>query len=110
VISHVRILLTHLSSARESHTPAGDQVRVGFQKWLSPPDPSINYNTAREIYHDGTATWFTQGETYRRWKSPGSGSFLWIHGKGLSLLLLAPYMLLISSSGVVAGSGKSILR
>jgi hypothetical protein len=95
VVLHVRVLLIHLLSVTEAHTPAGDKAREGFQKWLSPPDPSVNFNTAREIYHDGTATWFTQGDTYKRWKSSGSESFLWIHGKGLSLLLLAPCPLLM---------------
>jgi hypothetical protein len=85
VVSHVRVLLTYSLSPREAHTPAGDQARVEFKKWLSPPDPKINYNTAREIYHDGTATWFTRGETFSRWKSSGSESLLWIHGKGLFL-------------------------
>ncbi|KAH9976776.1 hypothetical protein BGW80DRAFT_1558544, partial [Lactifluus volemus] len=65
------------------------QARKELQQWLDPPDPSINYNLARDIHHDGTATWFTRGETFDRWKSSSSKSSLWIHGK--------------------AGSGKSIL-
>ncbi|KAI0255528.1 hypothetical protein BJV78DRAFT_681434 [Lactifluus subvellereus] len=66
-----------------------NQAREGFQEWLSPPDPTINYNTARKAYHDGTATWFTRSEIFERWKESGSEHFLWIHGK--------------------PGSGKSIL-
>jgi hypothetical protein len=87
VISHVRDLLIHLSSAREVHTPTGGQARQGFQEWLSPPDPSINYNTARETYYDGTATWFTRGEVFEHWKESGSERFLWIHGKRMFLTL-----------------------
>ncbi|KAH9962808.1 hypothetical protein BGW80DRAFT_1255544 [Lactifluus volemus] len=59
----------------------GDHSQEKFQTWLSPPDPSINYNTARDAYHNGTASWFTQGRTFQDWKNPGSGSLFWIHGK-----------------------------
>ncbi|KAI0248526.1 hypothetical protein BJV78DRAFT_789652 [Lactifluus subvellereus] len=65
------------------------QSRENCQKWLSPPDPSINFNTARKAYHDGTAAWFTRCVTFNRWKADGSENLLWIHGK--------------------PGSGKSIL-
>jgi hypothetical protein len=94
--------VVYQSRAREAHTLAGDKARERFQKWLSPPDPSINYNTARSIHHDGTATWFTRGETYKRWKSSGSQS-LWIHGKGTFLILLVCMLLLTPS--VWLGSG-----
>ncbi|KAH9012794.1 hypothetical protein EDB84DRAFT_923055 [Lactarius hengduanensis] len=57
------------------------------QRWLSPPDPSVNYNTARESYQEGTAAWFLQGSIFKEWELVGS--LLWIHGK--------------------PGSGKSIL-
>ncbi|KAH9963654.1 hypothetical protein BJV74DRAFT_799719 [Russula compacta] len=53
----------------------------------SPPDPSVNYNTASDAHHEGTALWFTQSNAFKNWKQ--SGSFLWIHGK--------------------PGSGKSVL-
>ncbi|KAH9962804.1 NACHT domain-containing protein [Lactifluus volemus] len=66
-----------------------DHLQANLQTWLSPPDPSINYNTARDAYHNGTATWFTRGHTYQDWKTSGSGSLFWVHGK--------------------AGSGKTIL-
>ena len=85
-------------------------MRKGFQEWLSPADPTINYNTARDTYHDGTAAWFTQSETLARWKEPGSESLLWIHGKRIFLLLLSPWLSLILHSGLTAGSGKSIIR
>ncbi|KAH9972709.1 hypothetical protein BGW80DRAFT_1560757 [Lactifluus volemus] len=60
-----------------------------LQAWLSPPDPSINYNAARDAYHHGSAAWFTQHHNFQDWKVSGSGPLLWIHGK--------------------PGSGKSIL-
>ncbi|KAH9039125.1 hypothetical protein EDB85DRAFT_2141372 [Lactarius pseudohatsudake] len=64
-----------------------DQLQNKSRQWLSPTDPSTNYNIAREAYHDGTATWFIQGATFREWEV--TGSLFWIYGK--------------------PGSGKSIL-
>ncbi|KAH9960741.1 hypothetical protein BJV74DRAFT_360668 [Russula compacta] len=64
-----------------------DQIRRDLTNWLSPPDPSVNYNTASDAHHEGTALWFTQSNAFKNWKA--SGSFLWIHGK--------------------PGSGKSVL-
>ncbi|KAH9083702.1 hypothetical protein EDB83DRAFT_38370 [Lactarius deliciosus] len=64
-----------------------DQLHDKSRKWLSPADPSTNYNIACKAHHDGTATWFIQGTTFREWEV--TGSLLWIHGR--------------------PGSGKSIL-
>ena len=52
------------------------------RSWLSPPDPSPNYNIARETHQDGTATWFCEGGVFREWNA--NGSLLWIHGKRAS--------------------------
>jgi hypothetical protein len=57
---------------------AGEQLQDKSREWLSPEDPSTNYNIARKAYHDGTATWFIQGTTFREWEM--TGSLLWIHG------------------------------
>ncbi|KAH8981197.1 hypothetical protein EDB86DRAFT_2834971 [Lactarius hatsudake] len=65
----------------------GDRLQREPRSWLTPPDPSPNYNTAREIHQDGTATWFCEGSIFAGWCA--KGSLLWIHGK--------------------AGSGKFIL-
>jgi hypothetical protein len=62
----------------ETNTTLGNQLREKIQKWLSPPDPSINHNIACEAHHDGTATWFLQGPIYNEWKA--TGSLLWTHG------------------------------
>ena len=59
------------------------QLRQEAADWLSPPDPSVNYYTARDTHHKGTTTWFTGGSTFRDWKE--SGSLLWIHGKRMFL-------------------------
>ena len=57
----------------------GHELRKDIRKWISPPDPSVNYNIASSAHHDGTASWCTKGITLADWKS--SGSLLWIHGK-----------------------------
>ena len=57
----------------------GNELRKDLRKWVSPPDPSVNYNAASDAHHEGTAAWCTKGETLADWKS--SGSLLWIHGK-----------------------------
>ena len=57
----------------------GNELRKDLRKWISPPDPSVNYNTACKAHHGDTATWCTQGDTFADWKA--SGSLLWIHGK-----------------------------
>jgi archaellum component FlaC len=59
----------------------GNQLRQDLLRWLSPQDPSTNHNIAINAHHKGTATWFFEGRTYEEWKSTGSESLLWIHGK-----------------------------
>jgi hypothetical protein len=100
--------LDHLKRWFESQNTTEDQLREKFRQWLSPPDPSINYNTARDAYHNGTAAWFTQDQTFQDWKVSGSESLLWIHGKRMFLLRSASSLLPMSPT--LAGSGKSILR
>jgi archaellum component FlaC len=68
----------------------GNQLRQDLRRWLSPPDPSTNHNIASNAHHKGTATWFFEGRTYKEWKSPGSESLLWVHGKRVSLSILPP--------------------
>jgi hypothetical protein len=57
----------------------GNQLRESLLRWLSPPNPSLNHNTACKARHDGTAQWFFQGGIFNQWKS--IDPFLWIHGK-----------------------------
>jgi hypothetical protein len=54
-------------------------LRQAAVKWLSPPDPSVNYYIARDTHHEGTTTWFIESATFKDWKQ--SGSLFWIHGK-----------------------------
>ncbi|KAH9044895.1 hypothetical protein EDB83DRAFT_2553851, partial [Lactarius deliciosus] len=55
------------------------QIEQDVRKWFSSPDPSVNYNFAREAYQEGTAAWFFQGSMFKEWEL--IGSLLWIHGK-----------------------------
>ena len=66
-----------------SITLTGNQIRQDLRNWLSPPDPSVNYNTASDAHHEGTALWFIEGDTFKDWKA--SGSLLWLYGKRTSL-------------------------
>jgi hypothetical protein len=59
----------------------GNQLRQDLRRWLSPPDPSTNQNISCNSHHKGTATWFFEGRAYKEWKSTGSESLFWIHGK-----------------------------
>ena len=68
------------AAARETTTSlTGNELRKDLRKWIAPPDPSVNFNTASDAHHEGTAAWCTEGNTLEIWKS--SGSLLWIHGK-----------------------------
>jgi len=71
----------------------GSQIRQDLRRWLSPPDPSTNHNIACNAHHKGTANWFFEGSTYKEWKSTGSDSLLWIHGKRVPVPFcrLTPY-------------------
>ena len=72
--------LNHAAIDHESLSSlTGNELRKDLRKWISPPDPSVNYNTACKAHHGDTATWCTQGDIFADWKA--SGSLLWIHGK-----------------------------
>ncbi|KAI0280250.1 hypothetical protein BC826DRAFT_1112292 [Russula brevipes] len=85
-----------------------DQLRRDFKTWLSPPDPSVNHNTAFKTQQSGTARWFIEGSTFRDWKE--DGSLLWIRGNpgaGKSILWYVALVgfwgkkLILSSSSAV---------
>ncbi|KAN0126986.1 Ankyrin repeat-containing domain protein [Russula decolorans] len=87
-IDHIReALVTMQKISDDLNKMKRNKLRRKIQKWLSPPDPSLNHNTACEAHHNGTAAWFLEGATYNEWKA--TGSLLWTHGN--------------------PGSGKSIL-
>jgi hypothetical protein len=60
---------------------------------------------ACRVHHSGTAAWFTESPTFKEWET--AGSLLWINGKRICPPLSHSVLRLIS--GIVAGSGKSIL-
>jgi len=91
---HGKLADTHRSSSLSfatflseySDLFAGNLLRDNLLRWLSPSDPSTNHNTASSAHHHGTAQWFFQGTIFNEWKS--TGSFLWVHGKRVFLLVL----------------------
>ncbi|KAH9066298.1 hypothetical protein EDB87DRAFT_1732891 [Lactarius vividus] len=49
-----------------------DRLQRESRSWLSPPDPSSNYNIACDIHQHGTATWFCEGSVFAEWNAKGS--------------------------------------
>ena len=84
---------------------AGERILQDLQRWLTPPDPSTNHNTACDAQHERTAVWVFSEDIYQEWES--SGALLWVHGKGLSRPYTIGLMCLMDP--LAAGSGKSIL-
>jgi hypothetical protein len=76
------------------------------RRWLSPPNPSINHNSARKAYREGSAEWFLHGNTFPEWKTT-IGSLLWISGK--RMLIPFASLKLELRNNFTAGSGKTIL-
>jgi hypothetical protein len=67
-------------------TTIGEDMLRKLQPWLSPPDPSTNYNIGLRDLHEDTATWFLEDAIFQEWRL--NGSLLWIHGKRTSLKTL----------------------
>lgn len=82
-------------------------------RWLCDIDPSSMYNAARDKHEAGTCGWLVQNnDDFKAWEE-GKGSLLWLHGKGMSLILvvgiITPFLLRGETKTSIAGSGKSIL-
>ena len=73
-----------------SNSRTGNELRKDLRKWIAPPDPSVNLNTASDAHHEGTAEWCTKGDTVATWKE--SGSLLWIHGKRIYPITVWAYL------------------
>jgi hypothetical protein len=62
--------------------------------WLSPIDPSENYNTVLQARQDDTGDWLLRGSNdFDAWKTRPN-SLLWLNGKGITLYSLrfpSPY-------------------
>ena len=50
-----------------------------IREWLSPPDPSLNYDKALEQRQADTGLWFLESPDYSKWKIDPA-SFLWLYG------------------------------
>lgn len=53
--------------------------RDQIEHWLSPPDPSADYNKALQQRHKDSGLWFLHGDIFSKWKKR-QNSFLWLHG------------------------------
>ncbi|ETW83638.1 hypothetical protein HETIRDRAFT_471894 [Heterobasidion irregulare TC 32-1] len=69
--------------------------------WLKAPDPSQNYNNARESHREGTCLWFLTGKEFSEWKE-STGSLLWVYGIRIysSLHLHGSASIVYSSSAI----------
>ncbi|KAL6808739.1 pfs domain-containing protein [Trichoderma camerunense] len=70
-------------SSRHTHTvvqtlETSDRLQE-LRRWLSPPNPSENYNNGIKQRHGDSGQWFLQSEEYSSWKSRPN-SFLWLQG------------------------------
>jgi Cdc6-like AAA superfamily ATPase len=60
-------------------TLANQKQQKRIYKWLSPADPSTNYNESLKMRHVGTGRWLLQDPQYVSWKKEPT-SFLWLNG------------------------------
>ena len=52
-----------------------------IRRWLSGPDPSLNYNRALQKRHGKTGSWLFGHGGFRDWKQdPGPSSVIWLYG------------------------------
>jgi hypothetical protein len=56
-----------------------EQRQAELYRWLSPPEPSKNYNKALGLRQEGTGAWLLQSDAFAEWKSQRN-SFLWLYG------------------------------
>lgn len=73
---------THGLAKNAENVVRSIQIDAHFDKvtnWLSPPDPSTNFNKARKQHHQGTGQWLLDNDTYCAWKTEPN-SFLWLNG------------------------------
>jgi Cdc6-like AAA superfamily ATPase len=80
------MLLTKCKVEKDVKETRDDVKGLGFkqsqgqiERWLSPPDPSTNYNKARQQRQEGSGLWFLQIDAFTKWKTRRN-SFLWLYG------------------------------
>ena len=65
-----------------AYSDSGSKAALRLERtldWLKAPDPSQNYNNARQRHADGTCTWFLISKEFSEWKE-GARSLLWVYG------------------------------
>lgn len=76
--------VTALNQSFEAIRLDGYNERI--HRWLLPPDPSSNHNTARRKWQPKTGTWFIDGDSFPGWRIRPN-TFLWLHGIRESFML-----------------------
>jgi hypothetical protein len=77
-----------------------------YQKWLSPPDPSINHWIAHKERQVDTNKWLLNGDAYKAWKT--SGTLFWVRGERGHLC--HPFCISLSFIFCFAvGAGKTVM-
>jgi hypothetical protein len=56
-----------------------EERRKKIDRWLSPPDPSMNHNKALQQRHQDSGLWFLQSDAFVKWRTRRN-SFLWLNG------------------------------
>lgn len=60
-------------------SPESSAKLAPYQKWLSPPDPSISHWIAHKERQVDTNQWLLKGDPYKAWKT--DGTLFWVRGK-----------------------------
>ncbi|EMD87232.1 hypothetical protein COCC4DRAFT_150871 [Bipolaris maydis ATCC 48331] len=63
----------------EASTVARDAKLSQIERWLSAPDPSVNYQKALKLRQHNTGRWLLDGERYETWKIE-TASCIWLYG------------------------------
>ncbi|KFY32241.1 hypothetical protein V493_00374, partial [Pseudogymnoascus sp. VKM F-4281 (FW-2241)] len=76
---YIATLTFYHAAASSTLQPMKDTKLVEIRRWLSPPDPSMNYRKAIKLRQSNTGLWLLEGEVYSKWKRNAS-SFIWLYG------------------------------
>ncbi|KAL5344963.1 hypothetical protein ACLOAV_009916 [Pseudogymnoascus australis] len=76
---YIVTLTFYHAAASSTLQPMKDTKLVEIRRWLSPPDPSINYRKAIKLRQSDTGLWLLESEVYSKWKRNAS-SFIWLYG------------------------------
>ncbi|KFZ15388.1 hypothetical protein V501_02734 [Pseudogymnoascus sp. VKM F-4519 (FW-2642)] len=76
---YIATLTFYHAAASSTLQPMKDTKLVEIRRWLSAPDPSINYQKAIKLRQCDTGLWLLESEVYSKWKRNAS-SFVWLYG------------------------------